>query len=134
MATSSTSKEDQKVDVNQAGSTYSVDWDNHGWCYMLLRIVFFLWLGQDFLGSLVLVPHFGQLFGSLFATGMTRLGPFLLLFAVLLMEFAAQSSKEITQDVTHSSLPEELSPIRSATFWTIHHKDSSAQASKHCSK
>ncbi|XP_062154399.1 uncharacterized protein LOC133862576 isoform X4 [Alnus glutinosa] len=44
MATSSTSKEDQKVDVNQAGSTYSVDWDNHGWCYMLLRIVFFLWV------------------------------------------------------------------------------------------
>ncbi|XP_062154400.1 uncharacterized protein LOC133862576 isoform X5 [Alnus glutinosa] len=98
MATSSTSKEDQKVDVNQAGSTYSVDWDNHGWCYMLLRIVFFLWVAllnlisissswahreividvmdsQDFLGSLVLVPHFGQLFGSLFATGMTRLGP-----------------------------------------------------------
>lgn len=37
--------------------------------------LFCIQLGQDFLGSLVLVPHFGQLFGSLFATGMTRLGP-----------------------------------------------------------
>jgi hypothetical protein len=44
MATSSTSKEDQKVDVNQANSTCPVDWDNHGWCYMLVRIGFFLWV------------------------------------------------------------------------------------------
>uniref|UniRef100_A0A7N2L8A4 Uncharacterized protein n=1 Tax=Quercus lobata TaxID=97700 RepID=A0A7N2L8A4_QUELO len=57
----------------------------------------------------------GQLFGSLFATGMASLGPFLLLFAALLMEFAAQSSKGINKDVSHNShLPEELTPIRSA--------------------
>ncbi|XP_024177972.1 uncharacterized protein LOC112183751 isoform X3 [Rosa chinensis] len=52
----------------------------------------------------------GQLCGSLFATGMAFLGPFLLLFSALLMEFAAQSSKGITQDVPH--LHEELTPIR----------------------
>ncbi|XP_024026028.1 uncharacterized protein LOC21394490 isoform X4 [Morus notabilis] len=52
----------------------------------------------------------GQLFGSLFATGMAWLGPFLLLFAALLMEFAAQLSKGINLDISH--LPEELSPIR----------------------
>ncbi|KAL9382164.1 hypothetical protein Peur_025199 [Populus x canadensis] len=54
----------------------------------------------------------GQLFGSLFATSMAWLGPFLLLFAALLMELAAQSSKGIDKDVSH--LPHELSPIRSA--------------------
>ncbi|KAE7996508.1 hypothetical protein FH972_001223 [Carpinus fangiana] len=136
MATSSTTKEDQKVDVNQASSTYSVDWDNHGWCYMLVRIGFFLWVallnlitisstwarvidvmdsesGSRLFGFIGAGATLGQLFGSLFATGMARLGPFLLLFAALLMEFAAQSSKGINQDVTHySSLPEELSPIR----------------------
>ncbi|KAL9382123.1 hypothetical protein Peur_025158 [Populus x canadensis] len=52
----------------------------------------------------------GQLFGSLFATSMAWLGPFLLLFAALLMELAAQSSKGIDKDVSH--LPHELSPIR----------------------
>jgi AAA family ATP:ADP antiporter len=36
----------------------------------------------------------------------------LLLFAALLMELAAQSSKGINKDVSH--LPHELSPIRSA--------------------
>eukprot|EP00257_Ricinus_communis_P017351 XP_015575772.1 uncharacterized protein LOC8259531 isoform X2 [Ricinus communis] len=54
----------------------------------------------------------GQLFGSLFATGMAWLGPFLLLFAALLMELAAQASKGIKKDM--SELPEELSPIRKA--------------------
>ncbi|KAL9382174.1 hypothetical protein Peur_025209 [Populus x canadensis] len=43
---------------------------------------------------------------------MAWLGPFLLLFAALLMELAAQSSKGIDKDVSH--LPHELSPIRSA--------------------
>lgn len=38
----------------------------------------------------------------------------LLLFAALLMELAAQSSKGIKKDM--SQLPEELSPIRSAMF------------------
>eukprot|EP00257_Ricinus_communis_P028330 XP_025015744.1 uncharacterized protein LOC107262468 [Ricinus communis] len=41
---------------------------------------------------------------------MAWLGPFLLLFAALLMELAAQASKGIKKDM--SELPEELSPIR----------------------
>ncbi|XP_020252708.1 uncharacterized protein LOC109829994 isoform X2 [Asparagus officinalis] len=51
----------------------------------------------------------GQLFGSLFAASMARLGPFLLLFSALLMELAAQSSKGINLDTCHG---EELSSIR----------------------
>ncbi|XP_024991108.1 uncharacterized protein LOC112525281 isoform X3 [Cynara cardunculus var. scolymus] len=53
---------------------------------------------------------FGQLFGSLFATGMAWLGPYLLLIASLLMELAAQSSERINKDISHSS--EELSLLR----------------------
>ncbi|XP_052192734.1 uncharacterized protein LOC127801533 isoform X3 [Diospyros lotus] len=54
----------------------------------------------------------GQLFGSLFATGMAWMGPYLLLFAALLMELAAQSSKRINEDMPYPS--EELYPIRKA--------------------
>ncbi|KAK8983267.1 hypothetical protein V6N11_073363 [Hibiscus sabdariffa] len=54
----------------------------------------------------------GQLFGSLFATGMAWLGSFLLLFAAVLMELAAQSSKGINKDIGY--IPEELTPIRRA--------------------
>ncbi|XP_030937746.1 uncharacterized protein LOC115963003 isoform X2 [Quercus lobata] len=133
VASSSTSKEEQKVDAN---STYSVEWDNHGWFYILVRVAFFLWVallnlitisstwarvidvmdsesGSRLFGFIGAGATVGQLFGSLFATGMASLGPFLLLFAALLMEFAAQSSKGINKDVSHNShLPEELTPIR----------------------
>ncbi|KAL0001896.1 hypothetical protein SO802_015677 [Lithocarpus litseifolius] len=44
LATSSTSREEQKVDVNPADSTYSAEWDNHGWFYMLVRVALFLWV------------------------------------------------------------------------------------------
>ncbi|MBA0664976.1 hypothetical protein Goklo_004904 [Gossypium klotzschianum] len=62
----------------------------------------------------------GQLFGSLFATGMAWLGSCigkcsiadLLLFAAVLMELAAQSSKGINKDIGY--IPEELFPIRRA--------------------
>uniref|UniRef100_A0A7N2LSA0 Uncharacterized protein n=1 Tax=Quercus lobata TaxID=97700 RepID=A0A7N2LSA0_QUELO len=133
VASSSTSKEEQKVDAN---STYSVEWDNHGWFYILVRVAFFVWVallnlitisstsarvidvmdsesGSRLFGFIGAGATVGQLFGSLFATGMASLGPFLLLFAALLMEFAAQSSKGINKDVSHNShLPEELTPIR----------------------
>ncbi|KAL6640564.1 hypothetical protein ACP70R_021687 [Stipagrostis hirtigluma subsp. patula] len=45
----------------------------------------------------------GQLFGSLFAASMARLGPFLLVFSSLLMELAALSSKGICIDGNHGS-------------------------------
>ncbi|XP_022146847.1 uncharacterized protein LOC111015948 isoform X2 [Momordica charantia] len=54
----------------------------------------------------------GQLFGSLFATAMAWLGPYLLLFAALLMEFAARLSEGINPDMPR--LGEELSLIRDA--------------------
>nr|POE68447.1 hypothetical protein CFP56_20755 [Quercus suber] len=44
LATSSTSRKEQKVDVNPADSTYSAEWDNHGWFYMLVRVALFLWV------------------------------------------------------------------------------------------
>ncbi|KAF1883746.1 hypothetical protein Lal_00012663 [Lupinus albus] len=50
----------------------------------------------------------GQLFGSLFATGMAFL--VLLLFAAFLMELGAQTSRGINRDTFH--VEEELSPIR----------------------
>ncbi|KAF5453745.1 hypothetical protein F2P56_028621 [Juglans regia] len=138
IATSSTSKEDQKGDKNQSSSTYSADWENHGWFYMLVRVGFFLWVallnlitisstwarvidvmdsesGSRLFGFIGAGATLGQLFGSLFATGMAWLGPFLLIFAALLMEFAAQSAKGINQDASRDShLPKELSPIREA--------------------
>ncbi|KAG2724016.1 hypothetical protein I3760_02G198700 [Carya illinoinensis] len=136
ITTSSSSKEDQKGDKNQSSSTYSADWENHGWFYMLVRIGFFLWVallnlitisstwarvidvmdsesGSRLFGFIGAGATLGQLFGSLFATGMAWLGPFLLIFAALLMEFAAQSAKGINQDASRDShLPKELSPIR----------------------
>ncbi|KAG6665976.1 hypothetical protein I3843_02G175100 [Carya illinoinensis] len=138
ITTSSSSKEDQKGDKNQSSSTYSADWENHGWFYMLVRIGFFLWVallnlitisstwarvidvmdsesGSRLFGFIGAGATLGQLFGSLFATGMAWLGPFLLIFAALLMEFAAQSAKGINQDAScDSHLPKELSPIREA--------------------
>ncbi|XP_041001055.1 uncharacterized protein LOC121246827 isoform X3 [Juglans microcarpa x Juglans regia] len=105
---------------------------------MLVRVGFFLWVallnlitisstwarvidvmdsesGSRLFGFIGAGATLGQLFGSLFATGMAWLGPFLLIFAALLMEFAAQSAKGINQDASRDShLPEELSPIREA--------------------
>ncbi|XP_020224341.1 uncharacterized protein LOC109806358 isoform X2 [Cajanus cajan] len=52
----------------------------------------------------------GQLFGSLFAIGMAFVGPFLLLFAALLMELAAQTSRGINFGSSH--VEEQSSPIR----------------------
>lgn len=68
----------------------------------------------------------GQLFGSLFATGMAWLGPYLLLFAALLMEFAAQSAKGIYKDITNQ--PEELSPMRKADGDHINGTDDESEA------
>ncbi|XP_050209684.1 uncharacterized protein LOC126660307 isoform X2 [Mercurialis annua] len=127
-------KEDVKVDVSQTGSPTSPDnWDNHGWYYISVRIGLFLWVallnlitisstwarvidvmdsesGLRLFGFIGAGATLGQLFGSLFATGMAWLGPFLLLIAALLMELAARASKGIMKDI--SELPEELSPIR----------------------
>ncbi|EXB96513.1 Reticulon-like protein [Morus notabilis] len=104
------SEVNQRVEVNQADPTQSVGWENHGWFYVSVRIGLFLWSGSRLFGFIGAGATLGQLFGSLFATGMAWLGPFLLLFAALLMEFAAQLSKGINLDISH--LPEELSPIR----------------------
>ncbi|KAG6737628.1 hypothetical protein POTOM_059156 [Populus tomentosa] len=133
VAISTELKEGLKVDVDRTSSTYSGSWDDHGWFYISVRIGLFLWVallnlitisstwarvidvmdsesGSRLFGFIGAGATLGQLFGSLFATSMAWLGPFLLLFAALLMELAAQSSKGINKDVSH--LPHELSPIR----------------------
>ncbi|KAF5947767.1 hypothetical protein HYC85_013724 [Camellia sinensis] len=130
-------KEELKVDVNQATPAYSEGWGwgDHGWFYVSVRISLFLWVALlnlitisstwarviDVMDSEVCSRLFGfvgagatlgQLFGSLFATGMAWMGPYLLLVAALLMELASQSSKRINKDISH--LSEELSPMRKA--------------------
>ncbi|XP_008234084.1 PREDICTED: uncharacterized protein LOC103333067 [Prunus mume] len=137
LVTMSSSVNGQNVDVDQATTAYSIGWENLGWFYVSVRIGLFLWIallnlitisstwarvidvmdsesGSRLFGFIGAGATLGQLFGSLFATGMARLGPFLLLFSALLMEFAAQSSKGITLDVSRVHVPEELSPIREA--------------------
>ncbi|PON79035.1 ADP/ATP carrier protein [Parasponia andersonii] len=133
VSTSFGSEEDQSGEANQDNPAYSMGWESHGWFYVSVRIGLFLWVallnlitisstwarvidvmdsesGSRLFGFIGAGATLGQLFGSLFATGMAWLGSFLLLFAALLMEFAAQSSKGINLDV--SQLPEELAPIR----------------------
>ncbi|XP_037496559.1 uncharacterized protein LOC105649197 isoform X2 [Jatropha curcas] len=127
-------KEDIKVDDNQTDSPqYSGSWAEHRWFYISVRIGLFLWVAllnlitisstwariidvmdsevQDCLGSLGLVLHLGSFLAHYLQQEWLGWGHvFLLLFAALLMELAAQSSKGIKRDT--SQIPEELSPIR----------------------
>ncbi|KAF6143107.1 hypothetical protein GIB67_041175 [Kingdonia uniflora] len=129
------SEEDQEADINKGSLSHSTGWGDHGWLYISVRIALFLWVsllnlitisstwvrvidvmdnesGSRLFGFIGAGATLGQLFGSLFAAAMAWLGPFLLLVAALLMEFAAQSSKGISQDVSYN--PEELISIREA--------------------
>ncbi|KAJ8771013.1 hypothetical protein K2173_023338 [Erythroxylum novogranatense] len=131
IALSTQLKEDLNVHFNQTTSESTGDWVNHGWFYVSARIGLFLWVallnlitisstwariidvmdcesGSRLFGFIGAGATLGQLCGSLFATGMAWLGPFLLLVAALLMELAAQSSKGIN----NVHLSEELSPTR----------------------
>ncbi|XP_058182977.1 uncharacterized protein LOC131300934 isoform X1 [Rhododendron vialii] len=132
ISTSSTIEEELKVEVTQASPLSSVDWMDNGWFYVSVRIGLFLWVallnlitisstwarvidvmdsesGSRLFGFVGAGATLGQLFGSLFATGMAWMGPYLLLVAALLMELAAQSSKRINKDTSHLSV--KLSPI-----------------------
>ncbi|XP_021977301.1 uncharacterized protein LOC110872744 isoform X1 [Helianthus annuus] len=114
VSTSSTIKEEVKA-------------EEHGWFYISVRIGFFLWVallnlitisstwarvidamdnesGSRLFGLIGAGGTFGQLFGSLFATTMSWLGPYLLLIASLLMELAARASQTINKDMSHSSV------------------------------
>ncbi|WVY90936.1 uncharacterized protein LOC106763974 isoform X1 [Vigna radiata var. radiata] len=126
------SKEERKIG-DQGSLTSSFGWDNHGWFYISVRIGLFLWVallnlitisstwarvidvmdsesGSRLFGFIGAGATLGQLFGSLFAIGMAFVGPFLLLFAALLMELAAQTSRGINCGTSHAE--EKLSPIR----------------------
>ncbi|XP_024631151.1 uncharacterized protein [Medicago truncatula] len=130
-STALTSKDAKLGDQGSLAS--SVSWDNRGWFYISVRIGLFLWVallnlitlsstwarvidvmdnesGSRLFGFIGAGATLGQLCGSLFATGMAFVGPFLLLFAALLMELAAQTSRGINCDTSH--VEEELSPIR----------------------
>ncbi|KAK1415434.1 hypothetical protein QVD17_31215 [Tagetes erecta] len=125
-------EEDVKVEVHRTSSNLS-DVEDHGWFCMSVRICFFLWVallnlitmsstwarvidamdnesGSRLFGFIGAGATFGQLFGSLFATTMSWLGPYLFLIASLLMELAARSSERINKDMSHSS--EEVSHHR----------------------
>ncbi|KAK6929552.1 hypothetical protein RJ641_005757 [Dillenia turbinata] len=120
-----------KEDLNgNSRSTSTAAWSSHGWFYVSVRVGLFLWVALlnlltisstwarvidvmdssrlfGFIGAGATV---GQLFGSLFATALAWLGPILLFIAAVLMEFAAQASKGINQDITHH--PEEVTTFR----------------------
>ncbi|XP_010423482.1 PREDICTED: uncharacterized protein LOC104708584 isoform X1 [Camelina sativa] len=131
VVSSSSLTKDPKFGID--GAIPATGWDNHGWFYISVRVGFFLWVallnlvaisstwariidvmdsesGARLFGFVGAGATLGQLFGSVFAATTAWMGPYLLLFAALLMEFAAQSSKGITNDITQSS--EELSPLR----------------------
>ncbi|XP_027330385.1 uncharacterized protein LOC113846386 isoform X2 [Abrus precatorius] len=118
------SKEEGKIG-DQGSLTSSFGWNNHGWFYISVRIGLFLWVallnlitisstwarsGSRLFGFIGAGATLGQFFGSLFAIGMAFVGPFLLLFAALLMEFAAQTSRGITRGTSH--VEEPMSRIR----------------------
>ncbi|KAK7320845.1 hypothetical protein VNO77_30695 [Canavalia gladiata] len=124
----------EEVKIGEKGSlTSSLGWDNHGWFFISVRIGLFLWVallnlitisstwarvidvmdnesGSRLFGFIGAGATLGQLFGSLFAIGMAFVGPFLLLFAAILMELAAQTSRGINCGTSH--VEEQLSPIR----------------------
>ncbi|KAI5394135.1 hypothetical protein KIW84_061002 [Lathyrus oleraceus] len=138
-STALTSKEGKLGDQGSLAS--SSGWDKHGWFYISVRIGLFLWVallnlitisstwariidvmdnesGSRLFGFIGAGATLGQLCGSLFATGMAFVGPFLLLFAALLMELAAQTSRGINCDTSH--VQEELSPIRLFLYSFLH--------------
>ncbi|GER46605.1 TLC ATP/ADP transporter [Striga asiatica] len=131
----STIKGELKFAFNQTIPANSAGWVNHGWFYIAVRIALFLWIallnlitisstwarvidvmdcesGSRLFGFIGAGATLGQLIGSLFATGMAWLGPYLLLVAALLLEFAAQSSIGIHKD--ESQHQDEQSPLRRA--------------------
>ncbi|KAI3731186.1 hypothetical protein L1987_62370 [Smallanthus sonchifolius] len=124
LSTSSTIKEEVTVEVRPTSRKLK-DFEDHGWFYLsvaLLNVITIssTWArvidamdnesGSRLFGFVGAGATFGQLFGSLFATTMSWLGPYLLLIASLFMELAARSSERINKDTSHSS--EELSPLR----------------------
>ncbi|XP_075500517.1 uncharacterized protein LOC142539108 isoform X2 [Primulina tabacum] len=119
----STIKEELKVTVTESIPASSASWERQGWFYITVRIFLFLWVallnlitisstwariidvmdsesGSRLFGFIGAGATLGQLFGSLFATGMAWLGP------------SAQSSKGIDKHISQN--PEELIPIRNA--------------------
>ncbi|KAI4372898.1 hypothetical protein MLD38_011079 [Melastoma candidum] len=130
---SSTDDGDQGIDLHHALSPDPATGQDHGLFYMLVRMALYLWIallnlitisstwarvidimdsesGSRLFGFIGAGATLGQLFGSLLATVMAWLGPLLLLFAALLLELAAQSSKGICKEL--SNHPEELSPLK----------------------
>lgn len=120
----------QKASEENTIILHSKSLDSQGWCYISLRISFYLWVallnlvsisatwarvidsmnsesGSRLIGFVGAGATLGQLCGSLLAVAMAQLGPFLLLFSALLMELAARYSIGIGQDETHEA--QELS-------------------------
>ncbi|KAL6533020.1 hypothetical protein OROMI_027132 [Orobanche minor] len=127
----STIKGELKVAMNQTIPANSAGWENGGWFYIAIALLNLITIsstwarvidvmdsesGSRLFGFIGAGATLGQLFGSLFATGMAWLGPYLLLVAALLLEFAAQSSIGINKDSPQH--PGELSPF-SGVFYKM---------------
>ncbi|KAK4761717.1 hypothetical protein SAY87_029601 [Trapa incisa] len=140
---SSSVETDLKDYVDHTSPPSSRKGQDYGFFYMSVRMGFFLWVAllnlitisstwarvidvmdsSRLFGFIGAGATLGQLFGSLFATLMAWVGPYLLILASLLLEIAAQSSKGISKELSH--LPEELAPIIKAD--ANQHKDAGGQ-------
>ncbi|EPS70345.1 hypothetical protein M569_04415, partial [Genlisea aurea] len=129
-------KVELKVSIDHTKLANTSSLKIHGYYYISVRIALFLWIallnlvtvsstwarvtdvmdsesGSRLFGFIGAGATLGQLCGSLFAAGMAWLGPYLLLVAALLLEFAARSSQGIKRE-TPRRHTEELSPLRQA--------------------
>ncbi|RXH94733.1 hypothetical protein DVH24_024417 [Malus domestica] len=126
---------DEKVVVNQAGTAYSVAWENLGRLYVSVRIALFLWIallnlitisstwariidvmdfemciqsGSRLFGFIGAGATLGQLFGSLFATGMAR-------------ESDPDRKNESDGQTMHNkgNSPKSPTPVVKPQMWTI---------------
>ncbi|XP_074372698.1 uncharacterized protein LOC141713269 isoform X2 [Apium graveolens] len=145
---SSTIKEELKIEVGKSTPAYSSGWGDHGWFYISVALLNLITISSTWARVIDVVDSesasrlfgfigagatLGQLFGSLFATGMAWMGPYLLLFASLLMELAAQSSKRINMDKAY--LHEELFQMRKpdSVEQTASADEQTASAARGCS-
>ncbi|XP_031475925.1 uncharacterized protein LOC116247761 [Nymphaea colorata] len=141
--------EDGKIGSSQIDKPNHVSLNHSGWFYISVRVGLFLWVallnlvtisctwariidvmdnesGSRLFGFIGAGATLGQLLGSLFAVVMAQLGPFLLLVAALLMEFAALASKGINQNVQDEQrkLSSVSEPIE------IHHMEADGHSSQ----
>ncbi|XP_021904044.1 uncharacterized protein LOC110819229 [Carica papaya] len=151
VSSSSQLKEDVKNGTVRASSANSVGWGNHSWFYISVRTGLFLWVallnlvtisstwtriidvmdnesGARLFGFIGAGATLGQLFGSLFATGMAWLGPCMhdFVFGSIFLAFIVRKTDpnqskndENTAATSKISSPETSTSSAQPQFWAI---------------